>query len=605
MRQILLVAAVLGGWTAASAQTGTGAPAPQAPAFGDSIVVTATLEPEERDHVPAAVTVIPKSEIEARQAVALPELMATVPGITVLQTGSPGQQTSVFTRGSESEQTLLLWNGIQLNDPFFGGANWQFLSTDGVERVEVVRGPFSALYGSSAMGGVVQVLTGSDTGLTVRLEAGERGYGRAGATAGFAAGGARVDVAGHARRDDGFFPNDRFDGEELLGRALWTTAPGSSVGLVARFNDSETGIPTNGFQPTPKAEIGWREVELAVPVRATLRKWDLDAQLATVQFDSAFRDPDDPFGFVAGDTESEALRGRAVATYHASSEVWLAFGSEAERLEVDNGSNFGVSLDGAHQRTWAAFGQASWARGPFHVDLGLRHDDNDVYGSATNLRLGGVVDLGGGLRLRAGYGEAFRAPSLGELFFPGSGNPDLQPETGESVEVGLEWADGGWRLALAGFDNRQRNLIELDFATFRNFNLGRTRSRGLEAEAGYRRGIASARVNGTYLDAEDRDTGLPLIRRPQRSASLLLALAPGAWTFSAEGRYVGDREDQGAAGVTTNPGYLRTDLAARFRATERFAPYARVENAASEEYEEVLGFPAPGRRWIGGVAIEL
>jgi outer membrane cobalamin receptor len=450
------------------------------------------------------------------------------------------------------------------------------------------------------------VLTGSDPGVTVRLEAGERGYGRAGATAGFTAGGARVDLAGHARRDDGFLPNDHFDGEELLARALWTTTQSTSLGLLARFNDSDTGLPTNGFQPTPSAEIGWREIELAVPVRATLSKWDLDAQLSTVQFDSAFRDPNDPFGFTAGDTESEALRGRAVATYHVSDGLWLAGGGEAERVEVDNSSNFGVSLDGSNQRTWAAFGQASWARGPFHLDLGLRHDDNDVYGSATNLRLGGVVSLGGGLRLRAGYGEAFRAPSLGELFFPGSGNPDLQPETGESLEVGLEWADGGWRLALAGFDNRQRNLIELDFATFRNFNLGRTRSRGVEAEAGYRRGIASARVNGTYLDSEDRDTGLALIRRPEHSANLLLVLTPGTWTVSAASSYVGDREDSDLSGArVTLPSYLRTDLAARWQATRRFAPYARVENATDEEYEQVLGFPAPGRRWIGGVAIEL
>lgn len=606
MRQILLVAAVLGGGATAFAQTGAGAPDPQAPTFDESIVVTATLEPERRQDVPAAVTVIPREEIEARQAVALPELLATVPGITVLQTGSPGQQTSVFTRGSESEQTLLLWNGIQLNDPFFGGANWQFLPTDGVERVEVVRGPFSALYGSSALGGVVQVLTGSRQGLAVRLEGGERGYGRTGVSGGFQAAGARIDLAGHVRRDDGFLPNDRFDGQEVLAHARWSLGEGASIGLFARVGDSETGIPTNGIQATPTAEIGWREVQLALPVNATFRKWDLDAQLSRVRFDSAFRDPNDPFGFVAGDTESESLRGRAVATYRASSELWLAVGGESERLEVDNSSNFGVNLKGADQRTWAAFGQAGWARGPFHLELGVRRDDNDVYGGATNLRLGGVVDLGRGVRLRAAYGEAFRAPSLGELFFPGSGNPDLAPETGESLEVGIEREDGPWRLSLAGFDNRQENLIELDFAVFRNFNVGRARSRGAEAEVGYRWGIGSVRLNGTYLDAEDRSTGRPLLRRPEQSANLLLALTPGPWTVSLEERYVGDRPDRDSAGVDrTNPGYWRTDLAVRWRATVRLAPYARVENAADEQYEEVLGFPAPGRRWIGGLAIDL
>ena len=105
---------------------------------------------------------------------------------------------------------------------------------------------------------------------------------------------------------------------------------------------------------------------------------------------------------------------------------------------MTNGSNFGTSLDGSNQRTWAAFGQGSWGRGPVRLEFGLRRDDNDVYGAETSLRAGGVVKLGQGTLLRASYGEAFRAPSLGELFFPGSGNPDLQPEDSETFEAGLE-----------------------------------------------------------------------------------------------------------------------------------------------------------------------
>lgn len=608
MRQILLVAAVLGGGAAAAVaqQTGNpGNPGPPSTTFGESIVVTATLEPEERDQVPASVAVIPREEIEERQAVALPELLATVPGVTVLQTGSPGQQTSVFTRGAESEQTLLLWNGIPLNDPFFGGANWQFLPTDGVERVEVARGPFSALYGSAALGGVVQVLTGGRTGGTLRLEGGERGYGRAGLAAGFRAAGAQVDVAGSVWRDDGFSVNDHFDGEDLLARALWDLGHGWSLGVLARGDDSETGIPTNGFQPTPTAEIRWRERELGIPVRAAAGRWELDSLFSRTRFDSAFRDPNDPFGFVAGDTDSESLRGRAVGTYHVSPELWLAAGLEGERLEVDNSSNFGINLDGAHQRTRAAFGQVGWQHGSFNLDLGLRRDDNDVYGGATNLRLGGVVALGKGFRLRAGYGEAFRAPSLGELFFPVTGNPDLRPEQGESAELGLERDAGPWRLSLTGFDNRQHDLIDLDFSIFQNVNIHRTTSRGLEGELAWRSKLAWARLNATYLDAEDRATGLPLLRRPDHSANLLLGLTRGAWTFTGEARYVGDRPDvDGSGDRQTNPSYLKADLAARWKLSDRFAPYARVENVGDESYEDVLGYPAPGRRFIGGLAIE-
>lgn len=602
MRHVLLVAGILGGGIPAFAQT----TAQTVPSFQDTVVVSASLDPEQRQEVPASVTVIDKQEIEARQDDALGELVSTVPGVTVARSGGPGQVTSVWMRGAESDQTLLLWNGIPLNDPYFGGVNWNFVSTDGLDRVEVVRGPFSALYGSNAVGGVVQVLTGSEQGGTLRLEGGENGYGRAGLAAGADLGKVRFDATGHVRRGDGELHNEFFDSEELVTRALWTLKPGVSLGLLARANDSETGIPFSGATATPNRRISWKEREVAVPFKAAQGDWEVAAQVSRTTFDSSYRDPDDPFGFTASDTESEGLRGRAVVTWRAREGLSISGGTEVERLEVTDSSSFGRNLEGSRQRTRALFGQASWERGPLHFDLGLRRDDNDVYGGQTSLRSGAVVEVGGGVRLRASYGEAFRAPSLGELFFPGSGNPDLRPETGETWEVGIEREAGGFRAALTGFATEQRNLIDFEFVTFRNVNVGRARSRGIEAELAYERGIWAARWNGTYLDAEDRDTGLPLLRRPRRSGNLILTARPGPWTLNLEGRWVGERADVDPVtfGRSESPSYLRTDVAARWRLTGRFSPYARVENAADRDYAEVLGFPSPGRTWIGGVAIE-
>ncbi len=600
---ILVMAGILGGGIPLLAQT------PAVPQFEETVVVSASLDEEERDDVPASVTVISAEEIEARQADTLSEAIATVPSLAVMQSGSPGQQTSLFTRGTESEHTLLLWNGIPLNDPFFGGANWQFIPLDGVARVEVARGPFSALYGSNAMGGVVQVFTGSRQGGIFTAEAGEDGYYRGGLAAGTDVGNLRLDVTGHLRRGDGELPNDFYDSEELLARGLWTIRPGISVGLLARANDSETGVPRISGQPNLIGDIAWEERELAIPFVADLGTWEVEAQLAQTRFDSAYRDADDPFGFTASDTESEGLRGRAVATWRRNENLWIAFGSEAERLEVTNSSSFGLNLDAAHQRTWAVFSQGSWGRGPVRLDLGVRRDDNDVYGSETSLRTGIVVKAGRGVRLRASYGEAFRAPSLGELFFPFSGNPDLQPETGESYELGIEYAGdtaGGLRLGLTGFENRQQNLIDFDFVTSRNLNIDRARSRGIEGEAGLTRGIFTARWSATWLETEDRATGLELLRRPEWSSSLVLTARPGDVILNLEGRYVGERADADAVTFerTENPDYLRVDLAARWRALGWLAPYARVQNVADEEYEEVLGYPAPGRTLIGGVAVE-
>ncbi|HEV7786239.1 MAG TPA: TonB-dependent receptor plug domain-containing protein, partial [Thermoanaerobaculia bacterium] len=336
MRRILLIlaAGVLGGgWPAAAQEP---APVP-VPVFHENVVVTASADTEVRADVPATVTVIDGEEIEARQSRDLADLLGSVPGLSVVQAGSPGQQTSVFIRGTNSNQTLLLWNGIPLNDPYFGGANWQFVPLDGVSRVEVVRGPYSALYGSDAVGGVVQVITGTRQGGTVNVEGGENAYKRAGLAAGFDLGRARLDLTGHIRRGDGEFANDSFDSEEGVARILFPVGPGSSLGLMVRANDSQTGIPFSGLTPTPARNISWQEREVAVPFRSEQGSWGVEAQVSRTDFDSAFRDRLDTSGFGSSDTQSQALRGRAVATWHGSGAgdgLRFAFGTEVQRLEV-------------------------------------------------------------------------------------------------------------------------------------------------------------------------------------------------------------------------------------------------------------------------------
>jgi vitamin B12 transporter len=374
--------------------------------------------------------------------------------------------------------------------------------------------------------------------------------------------------------------------------------------VLARANDSDTGIPFSSGLVSPRREISWREREVAIPFQANPGPWQVEAQASRTDFDNAFRDPDDPFSR-ASDTESRALRGRAVGSWQGG-DLRLSAGTEVERLEVTASSDGFTNLDAAHQRTWAAFGQGSWGHGPVRLDLGLRRDDNDVYGGQTSLRAGTVVKLGEGTLLRASYGEAFRAPSLGELFFPGSGNPGLQPEDSRSAELGLEHVAGGWRFVATGFENRLRNLIDFDFATFRDVNVGRARTRGVEAEVGFRRGIVDASVNGTWLDTEDLATGLELLRRPRRSANAVLTARPGGWTLSLVGRYVGERADVDPVTFarTVNPSYTRFDVAARWKALSWLSPYARVENVGDQAYRQALGFPSPGRTLIGGLTFD-
>ncbi len=597
--------------TPSSPATGTPIADSRATDYEESIVVTASALAREANKLPASVTVLDSEEILARQAVSVADLIATVPGVGVVASGPPGQVTSTFVRGAESDQVLLLWNGVELNNPYFGSINWAFLPADGVERIEVVRGPFSSLYGGNAVGGVVQVFTGDHDGGQLRLEGGSNGYTRAGLAAGHSFGNWRFDVTGHSRRGDSELENGFFDSDELVANLAWTPADGVEVGILARANKSTSGIPLSGGQPALERMIDWSESQIVIPVRIEKGNWKIDGQLSQVDFESAFRDPQDPFGFTRSDTDSQARRARTQASWQPNSRFGLAFGGETERLEVTDSSTFGSNLDAADQRTWALFSELSFNAGPLTLDIGARRDDNNLFGAETSLRAGLGVRLGDGWRLWTNYGEAFRPPTLGELFFPFSGNPNLRPERAESFELGTQWrwrqAPGGdWRLSVVGFQNRQQDLIDFDFVTFTNINVGRARSRGVEASLDVDGPRLDLRANITYLDAEDRTTGLALLRRAEWSANVVVSLTPhDDWKVTLTSRFVDDRPDVDPVtfGRAENPSYLRFDLAARWQVSRRFAPYARVENLADEEYAEALGFPAQGRTWIGGIAV--
>jgi vitamin B12 transporter len=600
MRPSMLALALLAGAPLLSAQQ-------QQPAFHEEVVVTATLSGEEnRRDLPATTHVVDQPTIQERQAATVAELLASLPGIQVVRSGSAGQPTSVFLRGASSSHVLVLWNGIPLNNPYFGGFNWAFLETDGVTRVEVASGPFSALYGSSAAGGVVQVLTDGSrgTGWRLTLEGGERAYRRGSLTGRYTGDAWSGDLSGHARRGDGEQPNDDFASDGLAGRLTARSAQREG-GILWRFNDSASGIPFVGQTPSPERRIAWRELELAAPLSIAGRRWRGDGLLSRVCYESASRDPEDAFGFTRSETDSRAERARAtVAVEGGATTIW-AVGSEIERLTVTDSSTFGTNLDGQRQRTWAGFGELRLQGEIWGAQLGVRRDHNDAYGGHTSPRGGLVVAVKPGLRLRGSYGQGFRSPSLGELYFPFFGNPELQPERSAAWELGVEGNRGPWRGHVTYFDTRMRDLVGFD-ESFRAVNVGRARSRGVEVGGGFESPGLSAKLAATWLDARDLDSDLPLRRRARESASATLTWRPGPWSAHLLAVYTGERPDTDpiTGGPARNPSYTRIDLALHRRFGGGVTPYARIENVADATYQEALGFTAPGRRLMVGLALQ-
>lgn len=573
-------------------------------AIVETMVVTASLEPKLASELAVAINVVDAEEIRNRQLVSVVDLLATLPGVSLARSGGPGRTASLFVRGTESNHTLVLWNGIPLNDPLFGGYDFAFLPVDGAERVEVVRGPASALYGSSSLGGVVQVLTGRQQGIRARLEGGENGYQRFGLTAGAKLGPVHLDLAGHRRRGDGELANDDFASDDLMARLTGRWSDAGSLGVLVRANESAVGLPWYSGVPSLRQRSDWQERELVLPVDMVSENWSVEGQASQYATELAYRNPDDPF-FSFSDSEGEALRARGVATYRTTS--WsLASGAEWERLEGFTTSDFGVAIDHLRQRNAAVFAEARLPLAEWQLQAGFRYDDNDVYGNHVSPRGGLVWSPSDTVSVRASYGEGFRAPSIGELFYPFSGNLELLPEESAATEVAVDWRPAGWRLGVATFENKLTNLIDFDPATFTSVNVGLARTRGVELQLGWQGQRVELEANATKLDVEDRLTGLALLRRAEETANLILRAHPQRATVFATLSYVGARPDLDPVGFSriVSPSYTRIDLGGEIELRKWLAAYARVENAADESYQEIAGYPAPGRTFIGGVALD-
>jgi len=358
-------------------------------------------------------------------------------------------------------------------------------------------------------------------------------------------------------------------------------------------------VPFDYFgQPSPAREQRSGSRLLALPFDWTDGEWQLEGNLARHETDLDLEDANDPFALSATETRRDAAR--AVASRRFGSPLWVGAGFEHERESASTGGAFGPGLEDARQSTGALFAQSAWSGERVRVELGVRRDDTSAFGGATSTRGGLVVALGGGARLRASWGESFRAPSLGDLYYPYFGNPDLEPERGESAELGLDFGGRRWSAGAVAFENRFDDLIQFDLVRGLPFNIGRARARGAETTLARRTRALDLRASATWLDAVDLDSGAPLPRRPRSQASVVALWRPETWTLSGTLRWVGRREDVG--GFVLDP-YAALDLALGWSASSRLHPYLRIENALDREYEEVAGFPAAGRRWVVGMRL--
>ncbi|HVS29978.1 MAG TPA: TonB-dependent receptor [Thermoanaerobaculia bacterium] len=579
-------------------------PLAHAQSVSEEIVVTASALPETLVKTPATVSIVTKDDIELRAASDLGAVLRDVPGVTVALTGSAGKSATLFIRGGSSKQALVLWNGIELNDAYYSGYNVGQFSTAGVERVEVVRGPFSALYGSEAVSGVVNVLTApSRSHATVLAEAGQHGFWNGLASGAVLSDRWTVNGALERRGDDGFASNDDYESTTAAGGVTLTPRDSLSIGLLARLTSYELGIPRapNAAGTAFVASLQRREEGTATQVIVPVRYAGYELRLSESRREEDFADPAGTFGPERNVTESRVRTARGTAR-RVTRAGTITIGAEYEESLADHVSPFAI-VDSRERTSRSAFVEDRISiDGGVEISAGLRLDDFDTFGSELSPRVAAAWHRHGH-KLRAAYGEGFRAPGIAELYTPLYGNIDLHAERSRTVEIGYERFIGRRGLvSLTLFDSDYEDLIFFasDF-TFQN--IAAASSRGVELSAGNSFGAFRAGASYTFLDSKDEATGQELLRRPRHSGSVSLGYTRGAVRAQLLVMHSGRRNDVTDLlpyGTVVNEPYTTAGLAVHY-STGSWSPYVKVENVTGERYEEVFGYPSPGRRVVAGL----
>lgn len=565
--------------------------------FGETIVVTASLEPVEENLESSSNTVLTREDLEEQEVQTLGEALSLQTGMTVLQSGTPGKVTSLFTWGTESDHTLVLLNGIPLNSPYFSGFDFSSMPLDGFSRVEVVRGSASALYGPDAIGGVVQMFTDTIKSWQVRLAGGGDGYYHGALNIG--QGPFYASFSTH--RENGIMENDGLEqGQGILQYS------GQNVGVFYMYGSQDVEIPFSGSAPSPRRSWEHETHTVAVPLQFQIGEHILwESRMGYAEGEQHFTDPDDPWGYTGSDTTTQ----RTILRSHLTARVrgWSLVGGLETRLDhVKDQSSYGMNLDNEEIKNSGIFVQARKQRRALSFRIGLRHDHHSTYGSSTHPRIGASYRWKKKHAVHVNFGTSFRAPSVGELYYPGSGNPDLNPEEGTSADVGYTYSGTSSTLDLRLFHNHLDEIIDFDYLSWTYQNAGESEISGMECRwAGSLRGAGELQLSATVLDHENTDTGERLLRRPEIHASVLYSLPllqKGRITLA--GHYVGERDDLDPVtyAVAKNESFTTADLIFHYPLGNT-SPYVRVENLTDESYQEILGYPAPGRRFIVGIRI--
>lgn len=573
----------------------------------DRIVVTATRTEQAEDETLASVTVIDREQIDRLQPASLPELLRGMPGIAVANNGGPGKQSSVFVRGASGSQVLVLVDGIRIGSATAGLAAFQDIPVDQIERIEIARGPFSSLYGSEALGGVIQIFTRRPDGpFSPHFSAAIGSFGMRRGSAGIAGktGNGWYSLTAAHEQTDGI-----------------NACRGSGTLFVGCFTDEPD-------------EDGYRNDSLSLQGGYRFNDaWDAEARILRAEgsneYDGGFSNQADVvqqaggarLRYTAGnrvaltldvarsvDESDDHKNGRFVSRFDTHRDLaslqadigagggLYSVGFDWQRDAVDGR----VTFDETQRINRAVFGQWQQTFGANSLQASLRRDDNSQFGGETTGSLRWGVDLNQALKLVASYGTAYRAPTFNDLYFPNFSNPNLRPETSRSTELVLRGAHDRIAWSISAYRTHADDLITFDSATFLPANVARAQIRGAEATVGI--ALAGWNLNGnvSWLDPRNESAGRNfdklLPRRPRQSARIDVDRDFGAFSIGGSVNASGERYDD-LANRSRLPGYATTDLRIGYTFNGDWTMQANAVNVFDRTYETAAFYNQPGRSY--------
>lgn len=590
-------------------------------AFADNtaepIIVTATRTAQTANASLASVTVISRKDIERQQARSIQDLLRGTPGVGVVNNGGPGKNTSIFMRGTNSDHVLVMIDGIKVGSATSGTTAFQNIPIDQIERVEIVRGPRSSLYGSEAIGGVIQIFTrkgSGGSGFKPSFSFGGGSYGTTNGSIGLSGSSKQgwFNLSGSEIRTNGF---NACNGKPSPGGAgCFTNEPdkdgysniSGSARAGYRFNnglDVEANIlHSDGITRFDGNFVNKSKIIQQV-IGGTVRYSPTDMWRVSL---IGGRSREDSDNFQGNAFQSQFNTQRDTISFQNdltfSKNHLTTIGMDYQNDHVDSTTDFAVTS----RNNWAVFGQHQAAFAKHDMQLSLRHDKNEQFGSRVTGGAGWGYPISDNTRLTANFGSAYKAPTFNQLYFPDFGNANLRPEESLSYEFGVNGKKGWGTWSLNVYETRIDNLIATAFddvaEKFFPDNVGKARIRGLEAVVSTE--IKGWRLNGnlTFLDPENRSSGANkgniLARRAEQTfrldtnRSFLDKYTVGAM-FLAEGERYDDLANTRKLGS-----YTRFDLRSEYNINKNWRLQGRIENLFDKQYETASFFNQPGRNFF-------